>query len=267
VLSALTAADNRDPATLGRSGPIHPDYTTFLDPGALRGKRLGIARKMLGFHAGVDKLMEEAIAALRDAGAVIVDPISLERGQELGESEQDVLLYEFKTDIAAYLGTLGPAVRMRTLDDLIRFNEENREREMPWFGQERFTASAAKGPLTDPAYLKALETSRRLARGEGIDAALRRDRLDAIVAATGGPAWMIDLVNGDHFGGGSSTHAAVAGYPNITVPAGLVQGLPVGISFFAGAFAEAELISIAYAYEQSTLERRAPTFRASVESI
>ncbi len=266
VLSALTAADPRDPATLGRSGPVHPDYTAFLDAGALRGKRLGIARKLLGFHAGVDRLMEEAIAALRDAGAVIVDPIALEApGEELGKSEQEVLLYEFKTDIAAYLATLGPGARVRTLDDLIRFNEENREREMPWFGQERFVASAAKGPLTDPAYVNALETSRRLARGEGIDAALRRDRLDAIVAPTGGPAWTIDLVNGDHFAGGSSTHAAVAGYPNVTVPAGMVQGLPVGISFFAGAFAEGELISIAYAYEQATLHRRAPTFRASVE--
>ena len=178
-----------------------------------------------------------------------------------------MLLYEFKTDIAAYLATLGPGARPRTLDDLIRFNEENREREMPWFGQERFIASAAKGPLTDPAYVKALETSRRLARGEGIDAALERDRLDAIVAPTGGPAWTIDLVNGDHFGGGSSTHAAVAGYPNVTVPAGMVQGLPVGISFFAGAFAEGPLISIAYAYEQATLHRRAPTFRASVEGL
>ena len=266
VLSALTAADPRDVATLGRSGgAVHADYTAFLDAGALRGKRLGIARKFFAFHSGVDRLMEEAIAALRDAGAVIVDPIALERSSELGESEQEVLLYEFKADIAAYLATLGSGARPRTLDDLIRFNEENREREMPWFGQERFLASAAKGPLTEPKYLAALETSRRLARGEGIDGALERDRLDAIVAPTGGPAWTIDLVNGDHFGGGSSTHAAVAGYPNVTVPAGLVQGLPVGISFFAGAFAEGPLISIAYAFEQATLHRRAPTFRASVE--
>jgi amidase len=265
VLSALTAPDARDAVTLGRPGAVPADYTVFLDAGALRGKRLGIGRKFLGFHAGVDRLMEEAIAALRDAGAEVVDPIDIEAVPELRENEQEVLLYEFKTDVEAYLRELGPGARVRTLDDLIRWNEENRERELRWFGQERFLTAAAKGPLTDPAYLAALETSRRLARAEGIDGALQRDRLDAIVAPTGGPAWTIDLVNGDHFGGGSSTHAAVAGYPNITVPAGLVQGLPVGISFFAGPYAEATLIGIAYAFEQATEARRPPTFRATVE--
>ena len=264
VLSAITAQDSRDPGTLGRSITPPSDYSTFLDAGALRGKRLGIARKFFGFHAGVDRLLEDAIEALRDAGAVIVDPIALAPSQELGQNEQDVLLYEFKADIAAYLATLGPAIEPRTLDDLIRFNEENRDREMPWFGQERFTASAAKGPLTDPAYLNALESSRRLARGEGIDGALDRDQLDAIVGPTGGPSWTIDLVNGDHFGGGSSTYAAVAGYPNITVPAGMVHGLPVGLSFFGRAWSEATLIGVAYAFEQATKHRRAPTFKPSV---
>jgi amidase len=149
----------------------------------------------------------------------------------------------------------------------VRFNDENREREMPYFGQERFLASVAKGPLTDPVYVTALETSRRLARGEGIDAALERDRLDAIVAPTGGPAWTIDLVNGDHFMGGSSSYAAVAGYPNVTVPAGMVLGLPVGISFFGAAWSEAKLIGIAYAFEQATRLRRPPEFRPTVEAV
>jgi amidase len=266
VLSAITASDPRDPVTLERTAPAPLDYTAVLDAGALRGRRLGIARKFFGFHAGVDRLMEEAIAALRDAGAVIVDPISIEQKDELRAAEQEVLLYEFKSDIAAYLATLGPAVEPRTLEDLIRFNEENRDREMPYFGQERFLASVAKGPLTEPAYLTALETARRLARDEGIDAAILVDQLDAIVAPTGGPAWTIDLVNGDHFMGGSSSHAAVAGYPNVTVPAGMVLGLPVGISFFGRAWSEATLIGIAYAFEQATKHRRAPTFRASVES-
>jgi amidase len=266
VLSALTATDPRDPATLGRPDRVPPDYSTFLDAGALRGRRLGVARKLFGFHASVDRLMEDAIAALREAGAVIVDPIALESKQELSEAEQEVLLYEFKTDIAAYLATLGPGTGARTLEDLVRFNEENREREMPYFGQERFLASVAKGPLTDPAYLEALETSRRLARGEGIDGMLDRDQLDAIVAPTGGPAWTIDLVNGDHFLGGSSSFAAVAGYPNVTVPAGMVLGLPVGISFFGRAWSEATLIGIAYAFEQATLHRKAPTFKASVDA-
>ncbi|HVS09575.1 MAG TPA: amidase, partial [Planctomycetota bacterium] len=141
-----------------------------------------------------------------------------------------------------------------------RFNEENREREMPWFGQELFLQSVEKGPLSSPEYVAALETGRREARSGGIDAALTRDRLDAIVAPTGGPAWTIDLVNGDHFGGGSSTHAAVAGYPNVTVPAGAVYGLPIGVSFFAGPFREGELIAIAYAFEQATRHRRSPGF-------
>jgi len=264
LLSALTAVDPRDPATHGRSGPVHADYARFLDARALAGKRLGVGRWFFGFHADVDRVLEEAIAALRDAGAVLVDPIELEAGKELNDSEYEVLLYEFKADLEAYLGALGPSAPVRTLADLIRWNEENREREMPWFGQEIFIAAEAKGPLTSPAYVAALETSRRLARREGIDKAIARDRLDAIVAPTGGPAWTIDLVNGDHFGGGSSTHAAVAGYPNVTVPAGAVHGLPIGLSFFAGPYREGELIGFAYAFEQATKHRRPPTFLTSL---
>jgi amidase len=263
VLSVMTAVDPRDPATHGRPGTPPPDYTAFLDAGALRGKRLGIARSFFGFHADVDQVLAEAIAALRDGGATIVDPVELAEGDALGENEVEVLSYEFKADLAVYLATLGPSARVRTLADVIRFNDENREREMPWFGQERMLAAQEKGPLTSPEYLKALEGSRRAARGDGIDRAIARDRLDAIVAPTGGPAWTIDLVNGDHFGGGSSSHAAVAGYPNVTVPAGFVHGMPIGLSFFAGAWKEAELIAIAYAFEQATKARRPPTFRAT----
>jgi amidase len=265
ILSVLTAMDPRDPATHGRPGSIPADYTSFLDAGALRGKRLGVARSFFGFHTEVDRVMEEALLALRGGGAEIIDPVDLEMDDELGRSYGEVLHFEFKHDIEAYLATLGPTNRMRTLADLIRFNEENRDREMPWFGQERFLAAQEKGPLNSPEYAHALETARRRARLEGIDRVMDQHRLDAIIAPTGGPAWTIDLVNGDHFGGGSSTHAAVAGYPNVTVPAGAVYGLPVGISFFGRPFTEGALLGIAYAFEQATQHRRAPTFRATVE--
>lgn len=260
LLGAMTGIDPRDSATSAAAGHIAPDYTTALDAGALRGKRLGVVRSYFGFDPGVDRLMEASLAAMKEAGAILIDPVVLPNAGKYDDSEGVVLRYEFKADIAAYLATRTGDVVPRSLAALIAYNSQHAAAEMPWFGQELFEQSEAKGPLTDKAYLSALKRNHRLARGEGIDAALRTHRLDALIAPTGGPAWMTDLVVGDHFTGGYSTASAVAGYPHITVPAGLVHGLPVGMSFFAGAWAEPTLLAIAYAFEQSTTARRPPRY-------
>ncbi len=264
VLGAMVGVDAEDEATAASRGNAHTDYTRFLDADGLGGARIGVARDYLGFHDRVDVLMEEAIDAMSAAGAEVIDPVEITTRRDIGKHEYQVLLYEFKADLNAYLAALGGTMEARTLEQLIAYNEANRDREMPWFGQEEFEAAQEKGPLTEPEYLEALGTSRRLARAEGIDATMNRHRLDAIVAPTGGPAWTIDLVNGDHFGGGSSSAAAVAGYPNVTVPAGFVHGLPVGISFFGRAWSEPVLLRVAYAFEQATQHRRAPGFEPAV---
>ena len=201
---------------------------------------------------------------MRTAGAIIVDPANIETAKQLDDPEFEVLLYEFKADLNAYLAGLGPAAPVHSLADVIAFNETNRDRVMPYFGQEIMLMAQARGPLTDAKYLRALVDCRRLARDEGIDTTLAKHHLDAIAAPSGGPAWLTDVVNGDHYVGGSSTPAAVAGYPSITVPAGYVWGLPVGISFIGPAWSEAALIRYAYAFEQATQVRRSPEFRANV---
>ena len=204
--------------------------------------------------------MEEALTAMRDAGAVLVEDVKLPTRGRFDAGENDVLQYEFKADLHDYLATRGSSTTMRSLADLIAFNERERAREMPWFGQELFLQSEKRGPLSDPKYRTALARNRRLAGPQGIDAMLAAHRLDAVVAPTGGPAWTIDLLNGDHFGGGYSSASAVAGYPHVTVPAGAIGGLPVGLSFFAGAWTEARLLRYAYAFEQATRHRRPPRF-------
>ena len=264
LLSVLAGVDPRDPATSASEGRGESDYTRFLDANGLSGKRLGVARQLFGFHSAVDRAMEAAIAEMKRLGAEVIDPVELSSGDELGDSELEVLLYEFKADLNLYLAELGDRAPAKTLSDVIAFNEANREREMPYFEQELFLRAEEKGPLTDQAYLDALAKNQRLSRADGIDKALRQHQLSAIVAPTGGPAWTTDLVNGDHFSGGSSTLAAVAGYPNVTVPAGDVQGLPVGISFFGAAWSEPVLLAIAYAFEQATKFRRKPGFLASL---
>ena len=201
---------------------------------------------------------------MRDAGAVIVDPADIETATQIDEPEYEVLLYEFKADLNAYLAGLGPEAPVHSLADVIAYNEANRERVMPYFGQEHMLMAQACGPLTEEKYLRALANCRRLARDEGIDATLAKHQLDAIVAPSGGPAWLTDYVNGDHYVGGSSTPAAVAGYPSITVPAGYVCGLPVGISFIGPAWSEPALIRYAYAFEQATQVRKPPEFATSV---
>jgi amidase len=260
LLGAMTGVDPRDAETNASRGHAAADYTSGLDPRGLRGVRLGVARKLFGFHPDVDRAMEAALEVMKREGAVIVDPADIPHLGEYDDSELEVLLYELKADLNAYLAGLRPAVRVRSLADVIRFNEENKGREMPFFGQELFLQAHEKGPLTTPAYLEALAKNRRLSRAEGLDAVLDAHRLDAVVAPTGGPAWLTDLVNGDHFGGGSSTAAAVAGYPNVTVPVGESFGLPFGISFMGRAWSEARLLTIAYAFEQATHHRRAPKF-------
>jgi amidase len=235
-------------------------YEKALDPAGLRGARVGVARNMAGFHPDTDRRLDEAVAEMKRQGAEIVDPADVPNVKELGDPELEVLLYEFKAGLEAYLASLGAKAAVRTLADLIAFNERNREREMPFFGQELFLKAQEKGPLTTPAYLEAFEKCRRLSRKEGLDAVLDQHRLDALVAPTGAPAWVIDPVSGDHYVGGNSTPAAVSGYPSISVPMGFVFGLPVGLSFIGRAWSEPTLVRLAFAFEQATKHRRPPRF-------
>ena len=268
VLGVLAGTDPNDPATADSDRLGLTDYTPFLEPDGLRGMRIGVARSFLGFHDAVDQVMESALEAMQAAGAVIVDPVDLRPTgrpapggfSSLGAAEAEVLLYEFKAGLNAYLAGRGPGAEVRSLADLIAFNERNADTEMPYFGQERLIEAESKGPLTDERYLAALAASRHLSRVEGIDRTMDAHRLDAIVGPTGGPAWVTDLVNGDHFGGSSSQYPAAAGYPSISVPAGNIHGLPVGVSFFGRAWTEPTLIRIAYGFEQTTQARLVPRF-------
>ena len=301
LLAVLAGPDPRDPATLNNGTQINADYadnaesrdssassalvrvqfpsvlrdhnrppfdyTRFLDRDGLHGARIGVARNYCGFTPRVDAVFETSLTALRDAGAVIIDPANIETAKQLDEPEFEVLLYEFKAGLNAYLAGRGPAAPVHSLAEVIAFNEANRDKVMPHFGQEimLMAAQPERGPLTDDKYLRALADCRRLARDEGIDATLARHNLDALVAPSGGPAWLTDYVSGDHYVGGSSTPAAVAGYPSITVPAGYVCGLPVGVSFIGPAWSEPVLIRYAYAFEQATQVRRPPEFRTSID--
>ena len=244
---------------LSALAPGSGDYTRGLDAGALAGARIGVLRQEFGFDARVDRIMEEALAAMRAAGAVLVDPVKVPSAKKLGDPALEVLLFEFKAGLATYLATRQDQPH-RTLADLIAFNTANAERELQWFGQELFEMAEKKGPLSDPAYRKALAACGRYSRTEGLDRAFATHRLDALVAPTGGPAWVTDLLNGDHFSGGNSTLSAVSGYPAISVPAGFVSQLPVGLTLMGKSRGEARLLALAYAFEQATKVRRAPTF-------
>lgn len=269
ILGALVGVDARDAATAESAGKFVTDYTAYLDPNGLAGARIGVARSgFFGYHAETDALIESCIEVMRRAGAVIVDPADVPNADaaEARTVEYEVLLYEFQADMADYLATrvaLDPsAPQPRTLADLIAFNSAHADREMPFFGQEIFEQAAAKGPLSEQAYLDAITTSRRLSRQEGIDAVMDTYQLDALVAPTGGPAWLINHETGDKgFSGGSSRPAAMAGYPLLTLPAGFVGALPVGITFMGRAYSEAMLIRLGYALEQLLQARRAPEFR------
>ena len=266
LLNAMIGVDPADPATALVPGHGAADFTTFLSSGGLGGVRLGVLRRYFGGLPALDQLMEDSLIALRDAGAVLVDPVDIVTAPKMGAPEGVVLHYEFKDGINRYLAARGTTTKYHTLAELIEFNKANAAKEMPWFGQETFEKAETMGPLTSPAYRQALADCRRLSRAEGIDATLRRYRLDALVCPTGGPAWTTDLVNGDHWNpaGDSSTPAAVAGYPHITVPAGFVDGLPAGLSFMGPAWSDGLLLRYAFAFEQATRARRAPTFRTTV---
>jgi len=259
LLGALAGADPTDLATATAPSAV-PDYTKALDPNGLKGARIGVVRAAFGSPEG-DRLVNAALDVLKAQGAVLVDPVEIPHMRDYGDQEFTVLLYELKADLNAYLAGLGAASRVKTLADVIAFNDAHKDTEMPYFGQESFIQAQQKGPLTDDAYVEALAHCRRLSRAEGADVAFAKDKLDALVAPTGGPAWLIDLVNGDCFtGGGNSSIAAVAGYPTITVPVGYSFGLPVGMSFIGKPWTEATLIKLAYAYEQAARPRRAPRF-------
>jgi amidase len=266
LLAAMTGVDARDAATARSKGHASADYTAFLDPDGLEGARLGVARKLFGENDHVERLFNEALDVMRELGAQIVDPAELPTQGKFGDAEHEVLLYEFKAGVNAYLAGLGSSAPVHTLSDLIEFNEQHRDREMPYFGQEIFEQAERKGALTSPAYIQARRTCRRLARTLGIDAVVARHRLDALIAPTGDPPFLTDLVNGDHFtGGDSSAMAAVAGYPHVTVPAGYLHGLPVGLSFIGAAWTEPTLIRLAYAFEQATKRRQSPRFLPTAE--
>jgi amidase len=260
LLGVLTETDPQDPETRAGAGKAYPDYTRFLDPHGLAGARIGVARGLFGFHDRVDKIMEEALAAMKDLGAVLVDPADVATAGRYDDAELEALCYEFKADLNRYLGGLGKDAAVHSLQELIAFNEAHPDQEMSYFGQELFYLAQEKGDLSSPEYVKLRKRVQRLARDEGMDATLNEHQLDAHVAPTNGPAWLTDWINGDHYVGGNSSVAANAGYPSITVPAGFVHGLPIGLSFFSRAFSEPLLIKLAYAFEQATGHRRPPQF-------
>lgn len=264
LLSALAGFDENDPATAEMKSKPALDYTKFLDAKGLRGARLGVARKYFGFHDATEVLMNDVIEEMKREGAVIVDPADLPSFGKFDDSELTVLLYELKADLNGYLAKR-PDAQVHSLKDVIEFNERNKEKELQYFGQDLFVKAEEKGPLTSKEYFDALAANHRLSRQEGIDAVMDKYKLDAIIAPTAGPTWTTDLVDGDHVVGGSSNAAAVAGYPDISVPAGYIFGLPVGISFFGRAWSEPTLIKIAYAFEQMTKARKAPQFLPTVK--
>ena len=257
LLGPLTGIDASDSRTKESEGHFHQDYVQFLNSNGLNGKRLGVWRDAMGFHEKVDQVMENAFELMKKAGAEIVETVEIPGNSEVGRSGYDLLLYEFKDGLNKYLSTRSE-VGVKSLQDVIDFNQANREQSMPYFEQEILLLSQEKAGLDSDDYIETLEKVLRLSRTEGIDSALNQHNLDAIIAPTGGPAWPIDVINGDHFGGGSSSPAARAGYPNITVPAGYVSGLPVGISFFSTAWREPELIAMAYSFEQARGPRQVP---------
>jgi amidase len=267
VLNALVGPDADDPVTRAAATKMVRDYTAFLDPKALQGARIGIPRKAcFGMNVHADRVAEAAIEVLRKLGAVVVDPAELPAASKFGDSEFDVLLYEFKADLNTYLASLGPKAPAHSLKDLIAFNDAHKDREMPYFGQEIFLRAEKAGPLTDPKYKTALANGRHWTRTMGIDAVMTQHKLDALFAPTSGPASLTDLVNGDYGPNGCSSYAAVAGYPHVTLPGGDAFGLPVGVSFFGRAFSEGKLLGYAFAFEQATRHRQPPKFLATAGS-
>lgn len=263
LLGVLAGVDPRDAETQASAGKSFADYTQFLDANGLRGARLGIARQYFDIGPAVTEVMDECIDLMKHAGAEIVDPVELSSFGKWGDTELEVLLYEFKADLNEYLAARG--AKVKSLADCIAFNRAHASEEMPYFQQELMEQAQERGPLSDKTYKDALSKNRKLTRKDGIDAVLGKFKLDAIVGPTAGPAWVTDWVNGDRADSGCASPPAVAGYPHITVPAGFKFGLPLGISFFGAAWSEPKLIKIAYAFEQSRKARCKPGFAPTVD--
>jgi amidase len=264
LLGALVSTGNKTTQNDKTLPSVFEDYTPFLDLNGLSSVRLGIFRELLGFHPQVDDLFNQAVEVMKSKGAVMVDPVKFEGRRAMGDASYQVLLYEFKADLNRYLAE-HPLAPVKSLEEIIAFNDSEKGKEMPWFGQDIFKLAQGKGDLTSEEYRKVLSDSKRLAQAEGIDKVMKEHNLDAIIAPTNGPAWTIDWVNGDHFSGSSSSYPAIAGYPNITVPMGYVQGLPVGISFFGKAWSEPVLLKIAFAFEQASKHRKMPGFMETMK--
>jgi amidase len=264
LLGILAGTDPRDSATGAAAPHTSADYTAFLKPGGARGLRIGVLRKSFSGAPRVEPIMERALAALKEAGAVLVDPVEIPRPKQLGDAEYEVMLYEFKAGLNAYLAGLGDRAPVRSLKELIAFNEEHAQEELRWFGQETLKQAEAKGPLTDAAYRDAVATCRKLGRDEGIDAVMDDKKLDAFFASPGGPSGVVDPLYGNRGTGGSTAPSAVAGYPILTVPAGFVEELPVGVAFFGRAWSEPVLLQVGFSFEQATRQRRAPRFLESL---
>ena len=263
LLGAMTGFDERDAATGRLKETVETDFTRYLDKNGLNGARIGVSRNFLGSDERVKRVFEHALEVIKSLGAEIVDPANVENEEQYGKSELEVLLYEFQSDVDAYLAE-HPGIKLRSMKEIVAYNEQEKARIMPYFGQERMLEAIQCGPRTRKRYEKALEKNLRLSR-KGIDDVLAAHKLDALVTATGGPAWTIDPVNGDHYTGGFSSAAAVAGYPHITVPMGYVFGLPVGLSFFGPAWSDGLMLKFAYAFEQATLVRKPPQFLPTVD--
>jgi amidase len=264
LLGAMTGVDPGDAATAASRGRPVSDYTRMLDGNALRGARIGLVRSQFKLHRRVDPVLEEALEVIEGAGADLVELPKLPSRQELNGADYQVMVYEFKAGLNAYLASLGERAPIKNMEELIDFNERNRDRDLPYFGQEILIEAQAKGPLTDQGYLDARERCAKWSAG--LHAVLAENRLDAIAAPTSGPAHALDWIHGDRGIGGSSTYAAVAGFPNITVPCGAVFNLPVGMSFFGRAWTEQRLLALAYSFEQAIKARRTPRFLPTLET-
>ena len=265
LLGAMAGTDPRDAMTVEATRRASTDYTQFLDPDGLRGARIGVARGLFGNSLVADREIDRALDAMRSAGAVLVDPADIETAQGIWAFDSEVLSFELKASLDAYLRSLEPSSPVHSLKELVAYNVKHSDRELAWFGQETFEYALQKGPISSPDYIQALALVRQLARAQGIDATIQKHRLDAIVAPTASPAWLTDVLLGDNTVLGSFVASAAAGYPAITVPAGDVSGLPVGILFMGPAWSEGALLRLAYGFEQNVRARRPPGFLHTIE--